>query len=617
MGPWTTRAGITLLAALVALAPSPRALAQGPHGLLSWPIIFPEQRQTQVRDPAQLPQARLPDTPPPTTVIDRRPDVQPQFLSLDEAIRLSLANTRVVRVLSGTGAVVSGRTIFDTQIANTAIDEQTARFDPNVTVNNSWNRTETPLAMFDPLNPGRSIITGTRVDSHNLDVAVTKQNPLGGTARLGVNSQRSFSQPGVFPLNPQTASSADLSYVQPLLRGAGRAANLSPIVVARIDTERSYFQFKDSMQEHVRGVVQAYWDLVAARIDVWARRQQVDQSEFAFRLADARFRVGIASGADRAQTRVTLANFRANLVTSEATLLEREAALRNILGLPPSDPVEIVPVSPPNVELLRPEWRGLIALAEQRRPDLIELKLIIEADQQLLIQADNNALPQLDAVALYRWNGLEGEMPDGNGLASGPGQFTDWTLGVNFSVPVGMRAARAGLRRQELIIARDRANLDQGLHAAVHTLASSVRTLDQTYQQYRAFVETREAARINLDQQFAEYRSGRVNYLNVLLAITDWGNAISNEAVALSNYNSQLAVLERQTGTILEAHGIVFYEERYGSIGPLGRAFRDVCYPSNYLPTPNDPRYPVSDEPVENSFNLQDPTLRVRRLPRE
>ena len=44
-----------------------------------------------------------------------------------------------------------------------------------------------------------------------------------------------------------------------------------------------YFQFKDSMQEQVRGVIDAYWSLVAARTDVWARRQQVEQLTVAVR----------------------------------------------------------------------------------------------------------------------------------------------------------------------------------------------------------------------------------------------------------------------------------------------------------------------------------------------
>ena len=99
-----------------------------------------------------------------------------------------------------------------------------------------------------------------------MNLGLSKINTLGGTARLGVdvNPSRAQALPGTLPLNPQTRSSIELSYTQPLLQGAGRAVNLAPIVIARLNTERSYFQMKDSMQQSVRSVIGAYWAVVFA-----------------------------------------------------------------------------------------------------------------------------------------------------------------------------------------------------------------------------------------------------------------------------------------------------------------------------------------------------------------
>jgi len=272
-----------------------------------------------------------------------------------------------------------------------------------------------------------------------------------------------------------------------------------------------------------------------------------------------------------------------------------------------------IPVTPPSQEHRDFDWDAIVALAAERRPDIIERKLVLEADQQRLVQAENQALPAVDAVMLYRWNGLEGRMPNGNGIASAPGQFTDWTLGVNFSVPLGLRQSRASLRQQELLIARDRADLQQSLHSASHVLAANLRNLAQFYQQYEAFLETRTAAEINLRQQGATYRAGQAIFLNVLQAITDWGNATSSEAQTLAQYNTEMANLERQSGTILESHGIRLYEERFGSIGPLGRAFRDRAYPRETAPGPNADVYPATKRPAEEAFHLNPPFKRRGR----
>ena len=58
---------------------------------------------------------------------------------------------------------------------------------------------------------------------------------------------------------------------------------------------------------------------------------------------------------------------------------------------------------------------------EQRRPDIVELKLIIEADKQRLIQAKDQTKPKLNAVAAYTWNGLSGEMPNGEDVSTAGG----------------------------------------------------------------------------------------------------------------------------------------------------------------------------------------------------
>ena len=43
--------------------------------------------------------------------------------------------------------------------------------------------------------------------------------------------------------------------------------------------------------------------------------------------------------------------------------------LRNILGLPPSVPPRIIPVTPPSMERLHVQWEAIVDVAAQRRPN--------------------------------------------------------------------------------------------------------------------------------------------------------------------------------------------------------------------------------------------------------
>ncbi|MEX1027756.1 MAG: TolC family protein [Candidatus Paceibacterota bacterium] len=589
-----------LIAALTAYADEP-----------SQPIL-PEQRGLDIRNPAQLNQVPVPATPRPATVNDLQFDAPTRLLTLNRAINITLANSEVVRVLGGVTASTSGRTIYDAAITNTAIDQQRGVFDPSVRLNNVWNQIENPAATFDPLDPTNAIISGVQNEGYGLDFGLSKRNLLGGTANLGVNANSNRITPGVVPLNPADRTATELRYTQPLLQGAGKAVNQAPIVLARIDTERSYFQYKSAVQQSVAGVIEAYWALVFAKTDLWAREQQVEQAEFAVQRAQARFAVGDANRGDLAQTQVALENFRASLLSSEANVLQRQAALLNIMGLPPYEPLRTVPVTPMLDQFIEVDWTAINELAQRERPDIVELKLILEADQQRLLIADNQARPQLDMIALYRWNGLEGITPAGNRVRSGGGDFEDWSLGVNFSVPLGLRAERAALRQRQLIIRRDRANLDQGLHQMQHFLALNLRNIEQFYAQYERFQAVRRAARLNLEQQLAQYNQGIVQFIVVLQAIVDWGNSVSAEAQALSQYNTEIARLELQTGTILQTHSVFFFEERFRSIGPLGRLANGQCYPRSQPPSASVTRYEGGMQPSEESFNLEDPVAKSK-----
>lgn len=559
---------------------------------------MPEQRQLDVRDPAQIPSVPLASVQSPETVSHRVPlAIVAKEMSLDDAIRIGLANSKVIRVLAGVTAVSSGLTIYDPAISNTDIDVAQSVFDPTLGIGNNWHNNEQPASILTPTDPFGARFRATRIGDYTFDVGLAKRNVAGGILKLDYIDAVSRFHPGLFALNPEERDALSLSYTQPLLRGAGVGVNMAPIVIARINTERSYFQFKDSVQELVRGVIQAYWAVVFARQDVAARQQQVDQAQEGFERAEVELRIGRKSSATVAQQKSALANFKASLIGARANLLQREAALRNILGLPPTEPERLELTTAPTSVRIEPVWEEIVRLAQERRPDLIELNLILEADAQSVLLANNQARPQVDTAMFYRWNGIEGRTPNGVRIESGPGQFTDWTLGVNFSVPLGLRKDRANLRRAELLVLRDQANLEQGLHSALHTLAGNLRNLAQYYEQYVAYKEAEIASEANYKQFKAAYEIGGkidgrdVIYLDVLQAISSLGDARSARAQALAQYNTELANLERETGTILETHGVRFFEERLRAIGPLGRHGPARDYPAGLAPGPNAARY--------------------------
>ncbi len=557
--------------------------------------IFPEQRRISTRSPEGIwPIPPAPTRAPPTVAAPKCLGT-PLQLALDDAIRIALSNAEVIRVLGGS----SGRTVYDPAIVNSQVDVQRSSFDPQLTIDNFYRHNETYTPRIRLPGPVAGIDVAES-DAYNLAASVT-QRKVSGTQLTGSLSVSPTDSDLAGVLDPQTPTTLSLGAVKPLLRGANRYANRAPIVIARLDTEQSYYQLKDSVQEMIRGVIEGYWAIVAAKVNVWATRQQIEQLEFALNFFEAQQEVGRANAGETAQTQVSLANFRASLISAEANLLNNEAVFRNLLGLPPAGAECLVPVTPPLSEQQSFDWESLVAVAEQHRPDLIQLKLQIEADEQRLLIADVNALPTVNAVANQSVRGLAGKSTF-TGDTFGRFGAADVQVGLQVAFPWGLRADRANLRAAQISLSRDRAILRQQLHSVRHSIAQSVRNLEQFYAQYEAFKKVREAARVSLDLQFQQFRTGRTTYLNVLRAVTDWGNAVSSEANALASYNIELAGLKRQVGTIIEDHGVRFYEDQFGSQGPR---CDDVCYPESIKSSENQSRYETGDRPSEDNFDLE------------
>lgn len=571
--------------------------------------IRPEQRDLEYRPSPVLPAAGVPEVQNIPTVEDPLTGRPTYYLSLDEALQIAICNCKVVRVLNAVTATSTGLTVFDPAVANTSVDEARARFDPRLSMQNLGGRVDTPIGIPDVADPSGVRFQGTANESFNHSTSLAKTTTGGGTGTLSLRANPSKTGIPGQTLNPQTSSSLDLALSQPLLRGRGRGPNLAPIVIARIDTERSLYQLQDSVQSLVRSIIEGYWGIVFARTDLWARQQQIKQLQFAYDRFDAQKRSGRGDLGDTAQAQVSLANFKATLIAVEADLINREEALSNALGLPPGSHLHVIPSTPPERDHQPPEIKNLIVMAEQFRPDVAQLKLQLEADEQRVLLARNNSLPQVDATALYRWNGLQGTTISGNRITTQGGDFADWQLGANVAVALGVRADRAVLRRAELTMVRDRALLEQQIHAATHDIALSLRNLEQFYAQYKAFQKVRQAAQTNLQRQFDIAREGGIRtepltYLNVLQAITDWGNSVSGEAQALTAYNAELARLDQFVGLILPRHGIHFCELDYASCGPRYVSPRPG-YPMAAKPTTPCPMYENGIKPAEESFDLQ------------
>ena len=130
-------------------------------------IILPEQRTIDYRDPSQLPPARIPPSLPPRTVSAPRPQTPEWQLSLDEAIRIALENTQVVRMLCRDHGGSQRPDHLRRRDHEHDHRPSPGTLRPGRNRSATWSRTNTPFGELNPLDPTQSFITSTPTDAFN------------------------------------------------------------------------------------------------------------------------------------------------------------------------------------------------------------------------------------------------------------------------------------------------------------------------------------------------------------------------------------------------------------------------------------------------------------------
>jgi outer membrane protein TolC len=190
--------------------------------------------------------------------------------------------------------------------------------------------------------------------------------------------------------------------------------------------------------------IQAFYGIVLLRQSVSVADEELQALAEARRIAERKFAAGSATKFDVLTTEVRQANARDRRTDTLASLAKQETLLRQLLGLPPGTPLQIVGDFDPTRSTL--DLSSAIAEGIQHRPEMKRLRDEEESAQRRLDAADRTRRPTLSAQAT-------GGVDDGNlpNLYDNKGYLV---AGVSMSVPLftgerisgERREARAGIR---------------------------------------------------------------------------------------------------------------------------------------------------------------------------
>ena len=196
------------------------------------------------------------------------------------------------------------------------------------------------------------------------------------------------------------------------------------------------------------------------------------------------------------------------------------------------------------------EWNlaEMILTAVQNRPEIEQVRLLIDDAAIRQQVADNSRLPLLNLAAETSIVGLDESTGESYEELS-EGNFIDYLLGANFEYPLGNRTAEADFHRARLERSKSIIGFRQAVQATTLDVKSSLRDVVTSHELISATRSFRIAQAENLRALGVEEEnlaSLTPSFLNLKFTQQETlARAQRQEVEAIANYNTALANLRR------------------------------------------------------------------------
>ena len=301
-------------------------------------------------------------------------------------------------------------------------------------------------------------------------------------------------------LDSEENSALEIAVRQPLVRSSGRASvRYEALRQAFTNYRKALLRYFLERQDLALDIIQGYFGVVLAEQRLAIQEQGLTAADMTVKDAEARLREGMARKIDVTRAQILQATRRLGLTSTRLSYQDRLDALLKTLGLQ----VGTMPQLTTRVvhKPLKPDVESLVPEAFSKRPELAIEELDLQDAQAALRLSRNRSKPSLE---------LFGSAHEPLG---GADNETEWTVGIQTSIPINSRSLAEAVRRSErawLLAQRGYTELRQGVvtqvRQRVRGLESQQATLEILRQTLEVAREQLRLAEISVEEGVGQYR---------------------------------------------------------------------------------------------------------------
>ncbi|MFG1691541.1 TolC family protein [Gemmatimonadota bacterium] len=408
------------------------------------------------------------------------------------------------------------------------------------------------------------IQTSTLRQTYNASLSQTTPW-YGGRLSANFNNNRTETNNSFSTLNPSYRSSFSLNYTQPLLSGLKTDNQRTALKTQEIQGGISDLQLTSRVENISNQVRVAYLNLRALIEQIEIRRRSLAQAQLL--LDNNRIRVQLGSMAEIqvVQAEAQVASAEQALLNAEVQWRNQELDFKSLLVSGWDDPLlqqTLNPTDLPSVEQQEVDIETAIEVALRERTDIRQQRQQRQISELELAVTKNNTLPQLNLTAGYSLTGVGGNLYERTGLG-GEAQLVEeggymdglssiwgrdvptWNVQLNFSYPIGMRAAKANHERAQLQIRQTDLALKSQELGIVTQVTSAGLSVNDTFLQLQAARRSREVAERSAEIEMTRFNVGASTNYEVMQAQDDMTSARLSELQAIIRHVNAIAEFER------------------------------------------------------------------------
>lgn len=486
-------------------------------------------------------------------------------LSLNEVVALALAQNHDIAVQN-----------LDRVIEAERMNMARAVFDPRLEGSYAYQHIDKPQNAQDLIatGGGATALTNPRIFQERNDVAklaLVKKFHTGTSVEFASslsvleNSLNRERPPSLF--SPEYETYTGVTMTQPLLRDFGPKVNLAGIRIAKSNNRIADLEWRSTTAATVAGAMKLYYDVVFTHANMEIQRDAISLAEKLLEDNRKRSEKGVIPPNEVLVAEGAVYGRKEQALVAETQYVERQAALQLLFkrGADVNQAVRIVPTGSLDDSVEVPERSKLLDRAQNSRYDILQALEVVGQREIQTEFARNQVLPRFDLIASAGFHGLDGST-GGSFDEAFNSQAPEWTVGVSFSVPLGLKRARAQARlakheETQAKIDVDRARAQIGLE--LDTVLDRINT---DRQRLVAARKAGEVASQTLKNEIKRLDQGVTTSYQVLEYQKEYSQTRSRELAALADLNKDQLDLWLVTGQLLERQGIEVIENNDQSV---------------------------------------------------